>query len=134
MADLKDVSYPSYKPSGVPSLGDVPAHWEVRRLRTVGDMRVSNVDKHTRDEEIPVRICNYVDVYKNDHIRPSMDFMRATASSAEIERFRLERNDVLITKDSEAWNDIGVPALVVETADDPFVATIWPCCAPSRRY
>ena len=118
MADLKDVSYPSYKPSGVPSLGDVPAHWEVRRLRTVGDMRVSNVDKHTRDEEIPVRICNYVDVYKNDHIRPSMDFMRATASSAEIERFRLERNDVLITKDSEAWNDIGVPALVVETADD----------------
>ena len=26
-------SYPAYKPSGVPWLGDVPAHWEVRRLR-----------------------------------------------------------------------------------------------------
>ena len=25
--------YPSYKPSGVEWLGDVPAHWEVRRLR-----------------------------------------------------------------------------------------------------
>jgi type I restriction enzyme S subunit len=26
--------------------------------------------------------------------------------------------DVLITKDSEAWDDIGVPALVLESADD----------------
>ena len=27
--------YPAYKPSGVPWLGDVPAHWEVRRLKQV---------------------------------------------------------------------------------------------------
>ena len=110
--------YPAYKPSGVPWLGDVPVQWEVRRLRTIAEMRVSNVDKHTRGDEIPVRLCNYVDVYKNDRIRQGMAFMRATASQAEIERFRLEQDDVLITKDSEAWNDIGVPALVAETADD----------------
>ncbi len=106
------------KPSGVEWLGDVPAHWEVRRLKTVAEMRVSNVDKHTKEDEYPVRLCNYVDVYKNDSITPGMDFMRATASLGEIERFRLQRNDVLITKDSETWNDIGVPALVAETADD----------------
>ena len=111
-------SHTTYKPSGVPWLGDVPVHWEVRRLRTVTDMRVSNVDKHTQNDEMPVRLCNYVDVYKNDHIRQGMDFMRATASLAEIEKFRLERNDVLITKDSEAWDDIGVPSLVAESADD----------------
>ena len=35
-----------------------------------------------------------------------------------IARFRLMAGDVLITKDSETWNDIGVPALVVESADD----------------
>jgi len=29
--------YPAYKPSGVEWLGQVPAHWEVRRLRTVVD-------------------------------------------------------------------------------------------------
>ena len=40
--------YPAYKPSGVEWLGDVPEHWEVRRLRTVAEMRVSNVDKLTR--------------------------------------------------------------------------------------
>ena len=27
--------YSAYKPSGVDWLGDVPAHWEVRRLRNV---------------------------------------------------------------------------------------------------
>ncbi len=27
--------YPAYKPSGIPWLGDVPAQWEVRRLKTV---------------------------------------------------------------------------------------------------
>ena len=110
--------YFTYKPSGTPWLGDVPAHWEVRRLRTVAAMRVSNVDKHIRDSEFPVRLCNYVDVYKNDRITPTMPFMAATASRDEIERFRLESGDVLITKDSETWDDIGVPALVAESAHD----------------
>ena len=110
--------YPAYKPSGVSWLGDVPEHWEVRRLRTIAEMRVSNVDKHTNEGESPVRLCNYVNVYKNDRITQAMPFMSATASRDEIERFRLERDDVLITKDSEAWDDIGVPALVTESADD----------------
>jgi type I restriction enzyme S subunit len=110
--------YTACRPSGVPCLGDVPAHWDVRRLRTVADMRVSNVDKHVSEGELPVRLCNYVDVYKNDHITHEIAFMRATASTDEVERFRLKRGDVLITKDSETWDDIGVPALVTESADD----------------
>ena len=28
-------SYPAYKPSGVPWLGDVPEHWDVRRLHSL---------------------------------------------------------------------------------------------------
>ena len=81
-------------------------------------MRVSNVDKHTKEGEYPVRLCNYVDVYKNDRIFASMPFMQATATKEEIERFRLERGDVVITKDSETWDDIGVPSLVTEPSTD----------------
>ena len=110
--------YPAYKPTGVEWLGDVPGHWGVLRLRTVADMRVSNVDKHTNDDELPVRLCNYVDVYYNDRITQAIPFMAATASPDEVERFRLQRGDVLITKDSETWDDIAVPALVVDAADD----------------
>ena len=110
--------YPDYKSSGVEWLGDVPAHWEVKQLRNAASMRVSNVDKHVKAGEIPVRLCNYVDVYKNDYIDEQIDFMRATATSAEIRRFRLNKDDVLITKDSETWDDIGVPALVTKPASD----------------
>lgn len=106
------------KPSGIDWLGDVPAHWEVRRLQHVTNMKVSNVDKHIKETELPVKLCNYVDVYKNDRITEGITFMPATATADEIEKFRLESGDVLITKDSETWNDIGVPALVEFSADD----------------
>lgn len=104
--------YPAYKDSGIEWLGQVPEHWEVRRLRNVVDLRVSNVDKLTLEDENPVQLCNYVDVYKNERITDRLQFMSATASDEEVLRFRLEEGDVLITKDSEMWNDIGVPALV----------------------
>ena len=110
--------YPAYKDSGALWLGEVPQHWDVRRFRNVAEMRVSNVDKHTNEGEFPVRLCNYVDVYKHDRIHLRMPFMHATASADEIARFHLEIGDVLITKDSEVWTDIGVPALVRETAND----------------
>jgi type I restriction enzyme, S subunit len=110
--------YPAMKDSGVPWLGAVPEHWDVRRIRNVAELRVSSIDKISRDGESPVRLCNYVDVYKHDRIRPGMQFMHATASLADMERFRLNAGDVLITKDSETWSDIGVPALVESAAND----------------
>ncbi len=116
VSDLQ--SYPAYKPSGVEWLGGVPPNWEVQRLKTLCNLRVSNVDKHVRKGETPVRLCKYVDVYKHDFISQRIDFMRATATPKEIEQFRLEEGAVLITKDSEAWDDIGVPAVVTEPAED----------------
>ncbi len=110
--------YSKYKFSGMEWLGKIPKHWEVRRLRNVADMRVSNVDKHVRQDEVTVRLCNYVDVYNNDHIDEHINFMHATATSQEVDRFRLVEGDVLITKDSEAWDDIGVPSLVIMSAPD----------------
>ena len=110
--------YPNYRPSGVKWFDRVPTHWEVRRLRNVADLRVSSVDKHKREDEENVRLCNYVDVYNNDRITAKMNFMHATATPDEIERYRLERGDVLVTKDSETWDDIGVPALVSDSAPD----------------
>lgn len=110
--------YAAMKDSGILSFGAIPEHWEVRRLRNVAEMRVSTVDKHSKAEEQPVRLCNYVDVYKNDRIRSGMAFLRATAAAGEVVRFRLQPGDVLITKDSESWTDIGVPALVDDSADD----------------
>src|SRR3990172_1726630 len=103
------------KPSGVEWLGDIPEHWEVRRLRTIASVKPSGVDKNSIENEQPVLLCNYVDVYKNEVITNKIDFMKATATQDEIRAFELEAGDVVITKDSESWDDIAVPAFVPET-------------------
>ncbi len=96
----------------------VPSDWAVKPLRAVSSYVVSNVDKIPVDGEPAVRLCNYSDVYNNEFITQHLDFMACTASEDEIRKFGLLVNDVIITKDSESWDDIGIPALVVETADD----------------
>jgi len=90
----------------------MPSHWDTLKLKYIAKANFSNVDKHTVDGEEPVRLCNYVDVYYNDCIREELDLMQATATSAEIDKFTLRSGDVIITKDSEAWDDIAVPAYV----------------------
>ena len=94
----------------------LPASWQRLPLKAVCDYRVSNVDKVPADDELPVRLCNYTDVYKNEFIRLDMDLMQTTATAAEIARFGLAVGDVAITKDSETWDDIGVPAYIAESS------------------
>ena len=96
----------------------LPDNWDAKPLRSAADYVVSNIDKVPDDNESPVRLCNYTDVYNNEFITLAIGFMEVTASEAEIAKFGLAVDDVIITKDSESWDDIGVPALVRETADN----------------
>ena len=84
----------------------------------MASMQLSTVDKKTVEGQIPVKLCNYVDVYYNEVITAELDFMNATATSEQVRRFSLRAGDVLITKDSESWNDIAVPAVVAEALVD----------------
>ena len=110
--------YERYKESGVEWLGEIPEHWKIRKLKHVAKIRLSNVDKHTRSTEIPVKLCNYTDVYYNHAITKKINFMSATATADQIKSFKLEKDDVLITKDSEIFDDIAVPAYIFETLDN----------------
>ena len=110
--------YPAYKDSGVAWLGEIPSHWEVRRLKYLSSISFSNVDKHTFEDEKPVYLCNYTDVYHNDYITPEFEFMKASASPDEIRKFALKRGDVIVTKDSETWKDIAVPAYITSDFEE----------------
>lgn len=99
-------------------LPELPPGWRVARLQHLAATSTSNVDKHSVEGQTAVRLCNYVDVYKNDVIAPDLDLMTATATPEQIARFALRRGDVVITKDSETPDDIGVPAFVAEAAPD----------------
>lgn len=79
---------------------------------------MSNVDKHIRDGETKVRLCNYTDVYYNRIIHAGPEYMPSTASSEQIRSFRLNAGDTVITKDSETAEDIGVSSYVHPTAPE----------------
>jgi len=106
------------KDSGIEWLGSIPNHWNVNTLKNKFQLKPSNVDKKTHDDETAVQLCNYVDVYYNDFITNDLPFMEASATEHEINKFSLVVDDVIITKDSEDPMDIGVPALVRETKDN----------------
>lgn len=88
--------------------------WKTFALADLADIRISNVDKKSFAHETAVRLCNYMDVYSNDYLTADIDYMAATASTAEIEKFKVEPGDVLITKDSETPFDIGIPSVVTD--------------------
>lgn len=112
------MKYEQYRDSGVEWIGEVPEEWEIKRLKYIANVQLSNVDKKSVDGELPVLLCNYVDVYYNDTISDDLDFMQATAKCDQIKRFKLRKNDVLITKDSESPNDIAIPAWVQRDFED----------------
>jgi type I restriction enzyme S subunit len=88
--------------------------WRNLPLCKMAEIIVSPVDKKTEPNEFAVELCNYTDVYYNHQITRKINFMRATATQAEIEKYTLKKDDVIITKDSETPGDIAVPALVAE--------------------
>ena len=94
--------------------GSTPGGWRLEKLKFFARVRNSNVDKTISEEEKSVSLCNYTDVYYNDRITPNLDFMESSATEAEIETFQLKQGQVIITKDSETWDDIGIPAFVTE--------------------
>jgi len=104
--------YAQYKHSNTDFLGQVPVHWKVERLKHCAEVFPSNVDKKSVDGQVPVKLCNYTDVYYNDIIGGELGFMLATATEEQAKRFELQQGDVVFTKDSESADDIGVAAFV----------------------
>ena len=89
-------------------------------LGDIADIIVSTVDKKSKEGQKEVRLCNFVDVYKNWAITHDLydDFMIATASDVEIERFKIKKGQVAFTKDSETRDDIGIATYIADDFDD----------------
>jgi len=106
------------KDSGIEWIGEIPKEWEVRKLKYIALIRISNVDKKSKPNEEEVFLCNYNEVYNNEFITPNLSFMNATASIEQCNKFSIKKGDVIITKDSETPEDIAVPSLVEENLNN----------------
>ena len=101
------------KPSGVDWIGDIPEHWEMRKLGTIGST-INGVshDSSYFGEGYP--FVSYSDVYKNYSLPM---FVSGLAKSSKQERrfFSVERGDVFFTRTSETAEEIGFTSTCIET-------------------
>lgn len=87
-------------------------------LLEAAEVWFSGVDKKSSAGEIPILLCNYMDVFHNTRITSKINFMQATASSKEIDSNSLRKNDVVFTKDSETSEEIAEPALITDDIEN----------------
>lgn len=94
------------KPSGIPWLGDVPAHWEVKRLAYLGEFwkgrGIARAD--ITDDGVPVIL--YGDIYTQyDH--KAVSLVRCTMPEVAASSEEIRRGDLLLTGSGETKEDIG---------------------------
>lgn len=70
--------YPTYKDSGVEWLGEVPEHWEVKRLRNVSTLNpskseISNLDRNTEVSFLPMEAVGDDGTLVLDRTRPIIE-------------------------------------------------------------
>ena len=104
------ISYPKMKPSGVEWLGNVPEHWEVRRLGQIGRLSKGNGGNKEDEVSLGVPCVRYGDLYTThtNFILKSRSFV----SVAKAEDYTpITFGDVLFAASGETINEIGKSAV-----------------------
>lgn len=93
MSNLK--SYPSYKPSGVEWLGDVPAHWEVRRIKTLF---------REKDERSSNGHGELLSLTRSQGLIPQTEASNRIASIEDLSNYKVCRPGTLVMNRMQAWS------------------------------
>lgn len=108
------------KPSGIDWIGDIPEHWEIRKLGSIGST-INGVshDSSYFGEGFP--FVSYSDVYKN-YFLPKIVTGLAKSSKLERKLFSVERGDVFFTRTSETAEEIGFTSTCLDTISNAVFA------------
>ena len=108
------------KDSGVSWVGVIPYLWIVRRLRYLGSLASSGVDKKTYEGESTYKSVQYMNVYKNSlkEIGNSEVYLLVSADGNQAKNCTLQDGDVLFTNSSETPEDIGHSVVISEDLDN----------------
>lgn len=91
---------------------DLPNSWRMQRLKHLFDYSLSSVDRHKHDDELKVSVCHYSNAYHNEKISIDTALPEGTCTTGEFKKYKILKGDILVTKDSESPEDIGVPCLI----------------------
>lgn len=112
--------YPAFKESGVECLGEIPSHWEIKRLASIGRFSASGIDKLLKKGESEVKIINYTNVCKNltHKISREMELMIVTTPESNRIKNLVKKGDLIFLPSSETFEDLGLSALIDEDLDN----------------
>lgn len=100
--------------TGKKRLPGFEGEWETVTLAELGEISGSGVDKKIRENEEPVRLLNYMDVYRRDFVYSRDLWHEVTAPSHKARRCGIAKGDVFFTPSSEVRDDIGHSAVAME--------------------
>ena len=116
--------YPAYKPSGVEWLGEIPEHWEVKKLKFLGNifpgLNGKKGDDFSKEYSsglkpfIPfTNICNNLKI-SNEH------FQYVRVSETENQN-RIKKNDILFLMSSETFEDIAKCSIYLGNSEELYL-------------
>lgn len=94
----------------------LPDKWKLLKIKDLGVVSTSSVDKKTKSDQSKVQLLNYMDVYSSidKKIDSRISFMEVTATESQRINNQISIGDILFTPSSETSDDIGHSAVVVE--------------------
>ena len=103
--------YPAYKPSGVECLGDVPAHWETRRLGRIGRFFKGSGGTKADERTDGVPCIRYGDLYTQHQFYVCSSRSCVSPKLAEASYTPINYGEVLFAGSGETMNEIGKSAV-----------------------
>ena len=101
--------YDVYKDSGIEWLGEVPAHWEVKRVKEVGNLVLGKMLDNVASENTFYR--SYLKSKNIGWLKvEDTNIEKMYFSLAEMKKYRLKKYDILLSEGGEVgktsfWND-----------------------------
>ncbi|MDF9801300.1 type I restriction enzyme S subunit [Catalinimonas alkaloidigena] len=107
--------YPYYKDSGIDWLGQIPEHWEIKKIRYLGSFQngISNSGDYFG---IGYPFVSYGDAYKNMAL-PFEVTELANSNKVEQARYSVQEGDVFFTRTSETIEEIGFASTCLKSIE-----------------
>jgi type I restriction enzyme S subunit len=97
------------KESGIEWLGEIPEHWEVKKLRFIGNCQ-NGISAGAEYFGTGYPFVSYGDVYKNEILPISVNGL-AQSNEKEQLHYSIDEGDVFFTRTSETIEEIGISSI-----------------------
>jgi type I restriction enzyme S subunit len=104
------------KDSGIDWIGKIPAHWEVKKIRYLGEFQ-NGISKDGEFFGSGYPFVSYGDVYNNMQLPFQVDG-RVESSKKERTLYSVKKGDVFFTRTSETIEEIGFASICEKTISD----------------